>query len=401
VSSMEEARQQPGGAVAERSSTPEGRLPVSVIIPAYNRADLVWRALASVNTQRPALPAEVIVVDDGSTDDTAAAAERLGARVIRHGRNRGLSAARNTGVAHATQPWVALLDSDDEWLPHHLATLWSLHDHHVLVAGSALWCGTNPEEDRFHGTVRRRPLVLESPASLVFPDNQVPVSAAMARRDVVREVGGFRAYEGVAEDFDLWIRLLSRGTGILSPVVTLLYHVHAEQMSRDYTVMHRAHIGVSESYAGQRWWSPKLVERWRGRSRWDRLGLAVKAGRYGEAVRHLLAIVSHPQRMLGVAGTWFRRFFIRRRSSAVARDGGPSVAVLPGEPDGNEAMALVDGRPIVDLRNRGPFLRAWLRLVRRPTAFAVTHSRGRSALLRLIGVRAIRADKDGGGPLPP
>src|SRR3712207_89972 len=88
-----------------------GGLPVSVIVPAYNRAEMLRRSLASIGSQRPELAAEVIVVDDGSSDDTAATAERLGARVIRHERNRGLATARNTGLEAATYPWVALLDS--------------------------------------------------------------------------------------------------------------------------------------------------------------------------------------------------------------------------------------------------------------------------------------------------
>src|SRR5512132_812238 len=63
--------------------SPDGTLPVSVVIPAFNRQELISRSLASVFAQRPALPAEVIVVDDASSDDTAAEAERMGARVIR------------------------------------------------------------------------------------------------------------------------------------------------------------------------------------------------------------------------------------------------------------------------------------------------------------------------------
>ncbi|MGZ6214504.1 MAG: glycosyltransferase family 2 protein, partial [Candidatus Limnocylindria bacterium] len=62
-------------------------LPVSVVITVYNRAQLVERSLSSVAAQRPSRPAEVIVVDDGSTDDSAEVAEAAGARVIRHGRN--------------------------------------------------------------------------------------------------------------------------------------------------------------------------------------------------------------------------------------------------------------------------------------------------------------------------
>src|SRR5215211_6644419 len=118
-------------------------LPITVIVPARNRSVRLVPTMASVAAQRRR-PAEVIVVDDASTDDTPDVAVRLGARVIRHDRNRGTAAARNTGVLAATQPWVALLDHDDEWLPGHLDALWNLRGKYPLVANSALACGAEP-----------------------------------------------------------------------------------------------------------------------------------------------------------------------------------------------------------------------------------------------------------------
>ena len=92
-------------------------LPVSVVIPAFNRPEMVARAVRSALEQQPRRPAEVIVVDDASSDDTAAAASAAGARVIRHEVNQGEGAARNTAIRAARHDWVALLDSDDEFLP--------------------------------------------------------------------------------------------------------------------------------------------------------------------------------------------------------------------------------------------------------------------------------------------
>src|SRR4051812_34536133 len=107
-------------------------LPVSVVIPAYRRPGMVERAVRSVLAQTRR-PAEVIVVDDASGDDTGARAAALGARVITPPHNRGRGASRNTGIADATQEWVALLDCDDEWLPDHLDTLWNARADHLLV----------------------------------------------------------------------------------------------------------------------------------------------------------------------------------------------------------------------------------------------------------------------------
>jgi glycosyltransferase involved in cell wall biosynthesis len=100
---------------------------IDVVIPVWNRAHIIERAIASVVSQQ--LPAadwsvQVIVVDDGSTDDLAAALRPFGTQVtsIRHQRNAGAAAARNTGITAAKCDYLAFLDSDDVWLPHKLAT---------------------------------------------------------------------------------------------------------------------------------------------------------------------------------------------------------------------------------------------------------------------------------------
>ena len=126
---------------AERSSfalRARPRLSVCVIVPALNRAATLSRCIASVWAQRPHLPAEVVVVDDGSSDDTALAT-RLGASIVQHPVNRGLSAARNSGLYATECEWVAFLDSDDEWLPGHLDHLWRLRD--VTRWSAARRCG--------------------------------------------------------------------------------------------------------------------------------------------------------------------------------------------------------------------------------------------------------------------
>ena len=167
-------------------------LPVSVVIPAYNAEQTVERALRGVARQQPAPPAEMIVVDDRSSDATGDVAADHGAKVIRHDRNRGTAAARNTALASATQPWIAFLDADDEWLPHHLgvAVGGTGRPRAGRQLGPAL--RTRPATDIIHGPPGPRALVPRDPALLVFPGNMVAMSAAMARRDVVQKVGGFR-----------------------------------------------------------------------------------------------------------------------------------------------------------------------------------------------------------------
>src|SRR5262245_7589054 len=97
-------------------------LPISVVIPTYNAAAFLAEALESVRAQTR-VPAEVIVVDNGSTDASAELAEAAGARVLRLERP-GVSRARNAGIRAATQQWIAFLDADDLWQPDKLAAQW-------------------------------------------------------------------------------------------------------------------------------------------------------------------------------------------------------------------------------------------------------------------------------------
>ena len=97
-------------------------LPISVVIPAFNAERVIGRAIASIKAQTRAA-GEIVVVDDGSTDGTAAAARNAGARVLRQ-LNRGSGEARNSGVRAARYPWIAFLDADDAWLPARLEVQW-------------------------------------------------------------------------------------------------------------------------------------------------------------------------------------------------------------------------------------------------------------------------------------
>ena len=278
-------------------------LPVAVVVPAYRRPDLVRRAVASALAQRPAPPAEVIVVDDASGDDTAEAARQAGATVLVNAENVGEGATRNVGVSAASQPWIALLDSDDEWLPDHLARLWPLHDGHVLLGAACLGVGDGPLAGRLLGWPGPRPLVLRSPRDLVWPRNLVTPSGAMVRRDALLAAGGFAEGMRQAADLDTWLRVLEQGTGIVSPEVGVLYRVHAAQVSRDRGAMHAARVDLYERYRQRDWYDPRLVDRMSALHAWD-----------DRDPRALLAAVARPQGALGLLQTWRQRRRIRRAS---------------------------------------------------------------------------------------
>lgn len=368
------------------------RLPVCVVIPAYNRAAELGRSLASVWAQRPNLPAEVIVVDDHSTDDTAAVADSLGARVIRHAENRGPAAARNTALRATDCEWVAFLDSDDEWLPHHLAHLWDIRAQHALVGGSAFYRTGDGSGDRFSGPVTRRPMEFESSDRLISTLNFFTTSGCMVKRDVALEVGGFAHWWG-AEDFDLWLRVLERHTAICSRRVTVIYHLHTEQLSLQAERMRQEHRRVVQAHIERTGTSAAMLERWEATVAWDALRAAIADGRRRDALGQLPGLISSPQRVIGVGTQLWLRVRGRRRTSRLSQDGGPSIALLIREED--ERRAVLDalgGRSVRDLSALAPTAIA-LTLLRYPPGVVVVASRLHATLVRLTGTRALAAHR--------
>ncbi|HEU4977666.1 MAG TPA: glycosyltransferase family 2 protein [Solirubrobacteraceae bacterium] len=290
-------------------------LPVSVVIPAFNRPEMTRRAVLSALAQRPFAAAEVIVVDDCSTDDTGAVAAAAGARVVRHERNMGEGAARNTGIGAATQPWIGLLDSDDEWRPNLLAALWPLRDGHVLLVGSAMYRRGGAGADRNLGPMFDRPSRQRTPTALLYPSNFVPNSAVLVRADAVRDAGGYRPELRMGADLDLWLRVLERGTGIMSPEVVVDYHLHPGQVTQDRDSTAEYHLRILRSYEGRPWFSAARVEGWRGGVGWDEMRRSLRAGRLAAGARAGLFVARHPARIAGLAGILFHRHRMRRRTA--------------------------------------------------------------------------------------
>jgi Glycosyl transferase family 2 len=367
---------------------PAAPLPVSVVIPVFNRERQVARALASVARQRrPA--AEVIVVDDGSSDGSADVARQFGAHVVAHERNRGQAAARNTGIIAARQPWIAFLDSDDEWLPHHLQEVWSLRDGVLFVACSSLNCRPDPSRDRVVGPLTHEPIVLRRPWRLVHPQNFVTTSATMVRRDALAEHGGFRRCEGGVEDLDLWVRLLSRGPARISPKLSVVYHVHGVQISQDVPGMRAGHRLLADSHAACNW-PASLPARHRGAQAWDELRDAVDRRELRSAAGRAMWLVGSPCRVRGALELLIWRVRARRASARVSRDGAPSTALLVAPHRRASLPSELVRRERSDLRDRGRAA-VLARLLRRPAGFAVVDSRTEALAARLLGMPATRS----------
>jgi hypothetical protein len=142
----------------------------------------------------------------------------------------------------------------------------------------------------------------------------------MVRRDAIKSVGGFRPPDGV-EDFDLWIRILEKGPGAVSPCIGAIYHIHARQTSQRIETMQQSHLTVARRYRGRPWWSPALVERWRGLAIWNNVRASLRRRRPVDALREGAALMAHPQRVLGAAGASIFRYRLRRGAVAIGRDG--------------------------------------------------------------------------------
>lgn len=188
-------------------------LPISVVIPAFNAEATLERALQSVLSQAHSV-SEIIVVDDGSTDSTRVVSERHGA-AIRYisQENRGVSVARNRGIAEASEEWIAFLDADDEWLPGKLEEqVRRLHeDLEVKWICSNMEIAGNDGGTRLQMPRRFQSLADAGSPIPFFPSLrsgvQFQTSGFIIHSSVFREVGTFDPKLRVCQDRDLWWRI--------------------------------------------------------------------------------------------------------------------------------------------------------------------------------------------------
>jgi glycosyltransferase involved in cell wall biosynthesis len=197
---------------------------ISVVIPAYNAERFMPRCLGSVFAQT-LKPEEVIVVDDGSTDDTAAVAAGLGARVISQP-NGGIAASRNTGIRNASGEWLAFLDADDMWAPTKLE-----RQAACIRPGTVLvYTGVRIFDD--HGVRGQRPATDPIKArKMLRYCNPIAPSSVLVRREAVIQIGSFRDGLNACEDWGLWFRLLPLGHLEAVPDFLTDYYVYPNSLS--------------------------------------------------------------------------------------------------------------------------------------------------------------------------
>ncbi|MEJ7799568.1 MAG: glycosyltransferase [Ilumatobacter sp.] len=222
---------------------------VTVVIPTKNRRNLLARTLFSVLRQH-GVELSVIVVDDGSDDDTAAfvrAHPDSRVQLVRHERSRGVSCARNAGLERVQSRWASFVDDDDVWSPsklqHQLAAVRESDGSRWSASGAAFIDSDNSV------------LWIQHPvASPVLPAllriNTIPGggSGVLVETEFVVAVGGFDADLSILADWDLWIRLAQGGEPALVPATDIGYYQHATSMSLDLSRSRRENAHIFEKY---------------------------------------------------------------------------------------------------------------------------------------------------------
>jgi glycosyltransferase involved in cell wall biosynthesis len=286
---------------------------VSVIIPAFNAEPYIAEALTSVVAQTYR-DWETIVADDGSTDRTVEMAASFGYRVkvVRSGAKAGPGAARNLAIAHSTCELLAFLDSDDYWLPRFLEEQVALFDateadglkvgivacDAFVLADGGMLRRTYLERPGYRGDINVVRLLGGNP---IFTSTVVP-------RAVVDEVGGFTP--GIlAEDHDLWLRIVERGYRVITnPRALAVYRVRGGSASADPGAMARAAQTVVRRALERGSLTPRERRTARRELRRHRAIERIASGRGPSATRYLRVlpllvrvVLENPRRWLSFA----------------------------------------------------------------------------------------------------
>lgn len=205
---------------------------LSVVLPTYNRAWTVRQAIDSVLDQDDGT-LELIVVDDGSTDGTSRLLSTYGDRLrcIRQD-NRGVSAARNAGIRAAAGDLIALLDSDDTWLPGKVKAqldFFSAHPQALICQTEEIWIRNGVRVNPGQRHRKHAGMIFEGSLALCL----VSPSAVMMRKSLLDEVGLFDESLPACEDYDLWLRIAWRHPiHLIDRPLIVKRGGHADQLSR-------------------------------------------------------------------------------------------------------------------------------------------------------------------------
>jgi len=220
---------------------------ISAIIPAYNSAPFIAQAIASIRAQSHPVD-EIIVVDDGSTDDTAGVVRALGTDIhYLYQPNAGPSAARNQGVSAARGELIAFLDADDQWTPTRIAqqlAVFRQHPEVALVAGDMAEIDPRgnvlvPSVLEQHGIRQTFARLDGSPLpralATLLEINFIPTGSVLVKRAALQATGGFDTTIHYGEDLEVWAKIAARHALVCLPEVLMLRMRHGANVTRNTT----------------------------------------------------------------------------------------------------------------------------------------------------------------------
>jgi len=256
---------------------------VSVVVPTHNRGRLLGRTLRSICAQQ-SVDLEVLVVDDGSSDDSAVVAAAVDARVrlLRNPQPAGVSAARNRGIAAARGKWIAFCDDDDLWAPEKLCAQLSAVER---ARAGWVYTGDVNVDDQLQVLSGSPPPTPDMVTKTLPRWNPLASGASnvMIRADVLAATGGFNPRLRRTEDWDLWIRLASTGPPACVRKPLVAYRFHATNIVTDLRSMVDEPRQLAERYR-----IPVDLAAMHRRAAWT----ALRGGRRGAAIRHYAGAVA-------------------------------------------------------------------------------------------------------------
>ena len=224
---------------------------LSIIIPTYNRAYIISRAIQSVLNQTYR-DFEVLVIDDGSTDNTSEIVKSFNdkrLRYIRHGENRGVAAARNTGIMSAEGKYIAFQDSDDEWFPEKLEKQMAVFTTTspqigVMYTGFLLIEGNTKTRIPSSKVTKKEGNIYNS----LLRGNFVSPGASIVKRECFTKAGMFDEHYVPLEDWEFWLRI-SRHYHFkcVDEPLLITYHM-PDSISSNQNAALRAHRLILEKY---------------------------------------------------------------------------------------------------------------------------------------------------------
>ena len=226
----------------------ENKYKISVVIPTLNRINTLQRALDSVINQTYK-PAEIIVVDNGSSDGTLKFLREQYSKITILKENKiGVSSARNKGIKKSINQWIALLDSDDAWHPRKLEIQTSMLDsalkEYNLIHTDEVWFRNNKHINQMKKHKKQGGYIFERCLSLCC----ISPSSVLFKKNILDKVGLFDESLPVCEDYDMWLKICSSEEVLFAQdKLTYKYGGHKDQLSKSYWGMDRFRIKSIEN----------------------------------------------------------------------------------------------------------------------------------------------------------